>query len=656
MDWIARARDYVDIGIGAVENIEDHLIRKRDAAYLYRDGKIDARALEDLQAKSGALLALNAVVALGQRIPGSLGVWFTEALRGVTQAGELLYGRVVLREIAYKDMYAAITEYRKENSYSVGLHTNKVIFARDPNELLVSPEGDVMPGDKLNYAINYENEGDGDAYGVYITDTLEEDLDNSTLVVNDGGKYNPATRTITWFIGELLSKQKGSVTFSVNVNKDAPDKTEVINFATVYFPSVPETTRTNGTVNGITTSTDNVAPATTASVSPQPNQLGWNNSDVTLNLSSADNEGGSGAKEIHYKLTGAETKEAVILGDTAQISIAAEGASALTYWAVDNLGNTEAVKSLEIKIDKTPPVITSAALPQANSHGWNNTDVTISFTATDNLSGVASVNNAVTVAAEGANQNIGGEAVDIAGNKATAYASLNIDKTPPTITAKSSPQANLAGWNNTDVTVTFAGEDALSGIQTITQPVIVAAEWAGQLIAGEAVDFANNKASASLTLNIDKTPPEVLLELKPVNLSEKDEKEDKGNWYKLIYSAQDNLSGLKDLQAGLTVISLSGFKQELEVDEELEIEIDEKKKELKIEAPNPQSVLEGLKDSLFNLNTHQILQRKVKQGERKWKIKEKHQGMEIQAPSCIFKAIASDIAGNQSTKNLEFRE
>lgn len=36
--------------------------------------------------------------------------------------------------------------------------------ARDPNEKLVSPEGEVGPGDKLNYTINYENEGEGIIY------------------------------------------------------------------------------------------------------------------------------------------------------------------------------------------------------------------------------------------------------------------------------------------------------------------------------------------------------------------------------------------------------------------------------------------------------------------------------------------------------------
>jgi len=62
---------------------------------------------------------------------------------------------------------------------------------------------------------------------VYITDTLDEDLDDSTLTIENNGSYDPETRTITWFIGEITSKQKGPVYFSVNVSQNAPDKSEI---------------------------------------------------------------------------------------------------------------------------------------------------------------------------------------------------------------------------------------------------------------------------------------------------------------------------------------------------------------------------------------------------------------------------------------------
>ncbi len=139
-------------------------------------------------------------------------------------------------------------------------HESIIIVARDPN-IKYGTEGFVLANKKLNYTIEYENEGEGTAFGVYITDTLDEDLDDSTLHIGpviskkDGsilaptGTYNPSIRTITWFVGEVGSREGGYANFSVNVRSDAEEGTEIINFATVYFPSVPETTRTNGIVS-----------------------------------------------------------------------------------------------------------------------------------------------------------------------------------------------------------------------------------------------------------------------------------------------------------------------------------------------------------------------------------------------------------------------
>lgn len=351
----------------------------------------------------------------------------------------------------------------KENMSSSTPHI--ITTARDPNEKLVSPEGDIKPGDRLDYTIKYENEGEGIAFGVYITDTLDEDLNDTTLTVNDNGSYDPKTRTITWFIGEVGPGQEGSVTFSVNVKDDTQDKAEIINFATVYFPSVPEATRTNGTVNRVITITDNIPPTTTATISPSPNPAGWNNTNVTITLTATDNQNGSGVKEIHYRLAGAEIREATISADTAQVFLTTEGVTTLTYWTVDNAGNIESQNSLTVKLDKIPPTITTQLSPQPNSHSWNNTDVTVTFSATDNLSGVATVTQPATVTTEGANQHIGGEAVDLAGNRATTYVILNIDRIPPTVNIIATPDILWPPNHKlTDVTIGGSSQDNLSGI------------------------------------------------------------------------------------------------------------------------------------------------------------------------------------------------
>jgi large repetitive protein len=94
-----------------------------------------------------------------------------------------------------------------------------------------------------------------------------------------------------------------------------------------------------------------------------------------------------------------------------------------------NQGGTITV--LILGFETTGPTITGTATPPPNANGWNNTDVTVSFTCSDATSGVATCSSPQTATTEGANQSIQGSVVDNAGNTATVSVTLNIDKTPP---------------------------------------------------------------------------------------------------------------------------------------------------------------------------------------------------------------------------------
>jgi hypothetical protein len=138
----------------------------------------------------------------------------------------------------------------------------EVTTAHDPNAKY-GPHGNVEAGETLSYAVEYENEGQGIAFGVYITDTLSEWLDAETLsigplldvvtgkVIAEPGTFEPTTRTITWFVGEVPSGSGGISEYTIAVLEEAPPGTEITNFATVYFPSVPEETRTNSVVSTV---------------------------------------------------------------------------------------------------------------------------------------------------------------------------------------------------------------------------------------------------------------------------------------------------------------------------------------------------------------------------------------------------------------------
>jgi hypothetical protein len=275
---------------------------------------------------------------------------------------------------------------------------------------------------------------------------------------------------------------------------------------------------------------DTVPPTTTASLSPAANANGWNKTAVTVNLTSADDAGGSGVKEISTTLTGAQTGGGVTAGPTTSITITQEGITTVTFLARDNAGNAEAQKTLTIRIDKTAPAIVGSSRPLSNTHGWNNTDVTVHFDCSDALSGVASCASDAVLSSEGANQSVTGTAFDVAGNTASATVGpINIDKSPPVTTAVVNPPSNANGWSRVPVQVTLNASDGFSGLQ-LTEfnldgvglqpyagPIAVSADGVHHLDFRSTDQAGNVEPTRSLVVNIDRTPPEALIRFDPAS-------------------------------------------------------------------------------------------------------------------------------------------
>lgn len=188
-----------------------------------------------------------------------------------------------------------------------------------------------------------------------------------------------------------------------------------------------------------------------------------------------------------------------------EVAVTLQQANQISVQVRGKPGGTIAVRVFGV--DNDPPVINAMATPAANAAGWNDTNVTVTFTCSDATSGVASCPQPQSITTQGANQVVSGTAVDNAGNTATASVTLNIDKTAPAIIASQSSPPNAAGWNNTDVTVSFQCSDSLSGVATCPTSQTVSGEGANQAISGTAIDLAGNSASATATINLDETPP-----------------------------------------------------------------------------------------------------------------------------------------------------
>jgi hypothetical protein len=178
---------------------------------------------------------------------------------------------------------------------------------------------------------------------------------------------------------------------------------------------------------------DETAPESDATATPEPTSHGWNNTDVTVSVTASDEPDGSGVKEIEYSLAGSQSGSGVQAGAAADIVITEEGTTTLTFFARDNAGNAEEPQTLTIHVDKTPPIVLAEVSPEANAAGWHNTNVVVTFSGQDELSGIATVDPAVVLSAEGADQEVSGVATDRAGNTAFAAAQISIDKTPPVI-------------------------------------------------------------------------------------------------------------------------------------------------------------------------------------------------------------------------------
>lgn len=176
---------------------------------------------------------------------------------------------------------------------------------------------------------------------------------------------------------------------------------------------------------------DGAAPATSIDLRGTPGANGWFRSDVMATLRAEDGDG-SGISRTEYSFDGANWSTY-----TGPFTIAVEGRTTVYYRSIDKAGNVEATKSAEVLIDKTPPAITGAPTTAPNENGWYNAGVVIHFTATDDISGIASVTPDVTVSTEGENLQVTGTATDRAGNAASCtVGGINIDWTAPTVAAQ----------------------------------------------------------------------------------------------------------------------------------------------------------------------------------------------------------------------------
>lgn len=134
------------------------------------------------------------------------------------------------------------------NNYASSCDTVRTSF--DPNEKSVEPRGNISPGTKLTYRIDFENTGNDTAFNIRVLDTLSNNLDANTFAVQYSShpvtsnlENGPAGSKVARFdfnnikLADSNHKDanKGFVIFTINAKKILAPSTVIPNKAGIYF-------------------------------------------------------------------------------------------------------------------------------------------------------------------------------------------------------------------------------------------------------------------------------------------------------------------------------------------------------------------------------------------------------------------------------------
>jgi hypothetical protein len=261
----------------------------------------------------------------------------------------------------------------------------------------------------------------------------------------------------------------------------------------------------------------------------------------------------AGTKGDNGWYTSAVTVDITVQGATSTtcLSVVTFSSSSDSYSCSASDGQATTQFSLQFKIDTTAPTVTSASVSrQADSNGWYNHPVTITFVGSDSGSGIASCTSASYSGPDSSTATVGGVCKDNAGNTSSPGAfQVKYDATPPSVTATPARAPDGDGWYSHAVQFTFAGTDAMSGIASCTAPATYSEpDSTSASVSGTCTDQAGNKGSAAATFHYDSTPPKVTVDLA--------RKPDANGWYTkpvlAAFAGTDSVSGIASCEPAKT--------------------------------------------------------------------------------------------------------
>jgi hypothetical protein len=327
---------------------------------------------------------------------------------------------------------------------------------------------------------------------------------------------------------------------SGNVTIPAPADGSNDGTHTIAFYATDDAGNVEAPAQTATVKIDATKPSTSLATMPSSpdGTNGWfQQASVQFTLAGSDAR--SGVAQSFYTVDGGATQTYA-----GAVTVSGQGDHTITYWSVDNAGNTEAATSAEIKLDNVKPSTSIAVSPAApdGSGGWYATTPSFTLSASEATSGVAStlyrIDSGATQTYSGAVAIPDGQhtitywSVDSAGNteSATTTSTIKVDTVKPSTSITISPASpdGTNGWRVSATSFTLNGSDATSGVastfyqidggatQTYTGSA-VSIPQGSHTVSYWSVDTAGNTESATTTpaIKVDLVKPSTTLTTSP---------------------------------------------------------------------------------------------------------------------------------------------
>jgi large repetitive protein len=306
-----------------------------------------------------------------------------------TRFGESDPSNRITEIIIYPDMQSPTTTLQLLDSTSASISWNFITYANGYNVYEIIDGKPVLLIENLNnlsYQVNNLSYKDHQYYVTSFSNSFGESqpsniviaklivdteppittsdaplnwVNQSPLVVNLSARDNETGVANTYYSINDSTFTEGN---SITVDKEGLNK---ISFYSVDKVGNKEEVQT------IYVKIDKTAPITTTNAPEN-----WSKEDVTVNLTAADAQ--SGVAKTFYSIDGSDYLEGT------SFTIKDEGIHKINFYSVDVAGNIEAANLVEVKIDKTAPVITM----DLNNEYKLDTALLLTYMAKDNLSGI----------------------------------------------------------------------------------------------------------------------------------------------------------------------------------------------------------------------------------------------------------------------------